>query len=262
MQKADYHWAEQMVAVLARDLQDDDVITVGGVNNTIAFAAVQLARILYVPNITLMFSRGYINPPLVPIRFSGNYSGIFTREGEAKTTVYDIFEHSENPYQRITTFFYYGLQIDKYGNVNSHFIGNPQKPTVRGPGVVNISKGVTTKRHYLFPPRHNRRTFVEKVDFVSVPGFLDGGNSRALAHIRGGGPKLCVSPLGVFDFEEHSKRMRVKSVHEHSSLEEIVENTGFELLVPVKLPITKPPTEDELRLLRAEIDPEGVLKTL
>lgn len=262
MVKGDYHWAEQMVVVLARDLNDDDVVMVGGAHHTIAFAAVQLARRLYFPNMTLLFSRGYVNPQIIPLRFSGHISGIFSQRAEAKIGGYEIFELSENPFQRLTAFFYHGLQIDRYGNVNLHFIGDPANPTIRGPGAVNISMGVTTRRHYLFPPRHNRRTFVEKVDFVTIPGFLDGENTRAQANIPGGGPTLCVSPLGVFDFEEGSKRMRVKSVHKHSSLEQIRDNTGFELLIPGEIPLTGPPTRDEIKVLRTEIDPEGVLRML
>ncbi len=89
-----------------------------------------------------------------------------------------------------------------------------------------------------------------------------GGSSRKDVGIKGGGPCLCASPLGVFDFEEKSKRMRVKSVHDWVTMDEIVENTGFELLIPDKVPTTQLPTDDELRMLREDIDPTGILRGL
>ena len=103
---------------------------------------------------------------------------------------------------------------------------------------------------------------MDRVDFITLPGYIDGGDSRQRAGIKGGGPKLCVSPLGVFDFEENSKRMRVKSAHKWVTLQEIVDNTGFELIVPDEVPATPPPTPDEMRLLRQEIDPTGILRGL
>ena len=254
----DYSWAEQMVVIFARDIKDNDIAMMGGARHDIPFAAVMLAKNLYCPNLTTITTGCYINPKLTAMHYSGHTSVLYSKEADGMITGYDIFEVSERGY--ISFFFYHGLQMDKYGNVNLHFIGDWKKPTVRGPGAVNISMSVTPSRHYLFPIRHNKRTFVDKVDFITLPGFLDGGDSRKKAGIKGGGPCLCASPLGVFDFEEKSKRMRLKSVHEWVTVKDIVDNTGFELIIPNNVSTTQPPTKEELQMLREEIDPTGILR--
>ena len=100
--------------------------------------------------------------------------------------------------------------------------------------------------------RHDRGAFVPKVDFVCGAGFLDGGTSRTDRGLPEGGPKLVVTPLGVFDFEPASKAMRIKSLHDGVTLDEVRDNTGFDLLVPAtQIERTPPPTDEELFLLRA-----------
>jgi len=254
-----YTWAEQMVVVLARELRSDDVVIVGGARHDIPFGAAMLAKMLYVPDMTLLTTGQFVNPPMLPLEYSGHTTVLFSKEADALFGGYEVFEISETG---LSVFFYGGLQIDKYGNSNMHFIGDPKNPTVRGPGLVNISFSVTAGRTYLFPVWHNKRTFVDKVDFVSAVGHLQGGDSRKNAGIETGGPVLCVSPLGVFDFEEKTKHMRVKSIHEWVTREEIIENTGFELRWPKKVAVTKPPTKDELELLHTRIDPHGIFKGL
>ena len=254
-----YTWAEQMVVVLARDLRNEDIILVGGARHDIPFAAAMLAKYMHAPDMTLLTTGQFANPKLTALHFSGHTSVMYSNEADALFDGYEVFELSERE-GALSCFFYHGLQIDKFGNCNNHIIGDIHHPTVRGPGMVNVSMSVQTQRTYLFPIRHNKRTFVERVDFISVVGHIDGWDSRKKAGINTEGPRLCVSPLGVFDFHPESKKMRVKSVHESSSLKEIVENTGFELIIPDKVPATIPPTDEEFHLLRTEIDPSGVLR--
>ncbi|MBI4287695.1 MAG: CoA synthetase [Chloroflexi bacterium] len=254
-----YTWAEQMVVVLARELRDDDVVIVGGARHDIPCGAAMLAKRLYVPDMTLLTTGQFVNPVLPPLEYSGHTTVLFSKEADALFGGYEVFEVSE---RGLSVFFYGGLQIDKYGNSNMHFIGDPKNPTVRGPGIVNVSFSTTAGRTYLFPVWHNKRTFVDKVDFISAVGHLQGGNSRKKAGIETKGPVLCASPLGVFDFEPKTKHMQVKSVHEWVARKEIVENTGFELIWPEKVGKTKPPTKDELTLLHKEIDPHGIFRGL
>lgn len=82
---------------------------------------------------------------------------------------------------------------------------------------------------------------------------------REKAGIYTEGPKICVTPLAVFDFDQETKQMRIRSVHEGITLQEVIENTGFELIIPQEVPVTSPPTEEELQLIREEIDPKGIL---
>jgi glutaconate CoA-transferase subunit B len=106
---------------------------------------------------------------------------------------------------------------------------------------------------------HSRRRFVPRVDFISGAGFIDGPGAREKAGLRRGGPRWVLSELGVFDFDPATCRMRVKSIHPGHTIAEVRDQTGFDLVVPPQVPDTTPPTAEELRLLRREIDPHGVM---
>jgi glutaconate CoA-transferase subunit B len=103
---------------------------------------------------------------------------------------------------------------------------------------------------------------VEKVDFISAAGFLDGGDARERLGLEGG-PQMVVSNLAVMDFHPVSKKMRLKSVHPGTTVESVQEATGFELLMPDSdrdVPETTPPTEVQVKLIRQEIDPDEMRK--
>ncbi|MBI4288093.1 MAG: CoA synthetase [Chloroflexi bacterium] len=253
-----FTWAEQIVCVIARDLRDEDSVQVGGARHDIPYAAVSLARLLYAPDMTIFTTSLFWNPELPPLRHSGQLASAFTLMADAKGSGYDIFESSEKGVA--TVFFYSGLQIDRYGNINLHFVGDPRDPVIRGPGVVNPSRGVSAKRFYIYAMRHEKRTLVEKVDFISIAGHIDGPDGRRKAGIKTSGPGLCVTPLAVFDFDESTKAMRLKSVHQGVSVEQVMENTGFQPIIPREVTVTPPPTAEELELLHTRIDPDGVLR--
>ena len=99
-----------------------------------------------------------------------------------------------------------------------------------------------------------------KVDFISGPGYLDGGNSREERGLPPGGPKLIVTPLGVFDFVPGSRAMRIKSLHPGVSLEQVRDSTGFDLVVDGTPPVTPVPAAAELEILRARVDSKGALR--
>ena len=104
------------------------------------------------------------------------------------------------------------------------------------------------------------RRFVEKLDYLSAIGFGDGPDFRKKWGLPGGGPRWCVTPLAIMDFEEEIKKMRLKSVHPGVSVGQVVENTGFELILPEKVPTTEPPTSEEHNILRTRVDPNGLLR--
>jgi len=148
-----------------------------------------------------------------------------------------------------------GAQIDQYGNLNSSFIGDPDNPKVRLPGTGGANDIASLASKILVSMHHEKKRFVEKVDFNTTPGFLRGGDSREKAGLTVGGTYKVITHLGVFSFDEKSRRMRLDALHPGARVEEVVERTGFELLIPKEVPHTDPPTEDELRILR-ELDPD------
>ena len=253
--RPEYGHLELMAVVFARDLQDGEV----GVAAYFPalFAACLLAQKMHAPNLTFWSPSTFINPK--PRQLYGTANDYRTLRGaDAITDFYDIFEYSE---RGVDFFFYSGVQIDQFGNCNLHYVGGDlHRPKFRATGIANISHAVMDKKFYLYATAHTTRLFVPRVDFVSVPGFLDGPGARERLGMPGGGPRLCVTPLAVMDFDPETKRMRLRSVHEWVTLDEVVANTGFELLVPDAVPPTPPPTPAELAILRTEVDPTGVLR--
>jgi len=147
-----------------------------------------------------------------------------------------------------------GAQIDQYGNLNSSFIGDPQHPTSRLPGTGG-GNDIASLTQMIVAMKHEKRRFVKAVDFVTSPGFLSGGDSRRAAGLTAGGMFRVVTDLGVLGFDERSKRMKLLALHPGVAADRVRENTGFALLVEADLPVTDPPTENELAVLR-HLDPD------
>jgi len=149
-----------------------------------------------------------------------------------------------------------GAQIDKYGNINSTVIGDYEQPKVRLPGSGGgCDIAALAKRVILIAP-HEKRRFVEKVDFVTSPGYLDHPAARDELNLTGG-PSAVVTTMGVLRFDDASKEMYLDSHHPGVSVEQIKENTGWTLKVSPSVKETEPPTEDQVAMLREKIDPEG-----
>ena len=152
-----------------------------------------------------------------------------------------------------------GIQVDKYGNINMIGVGTQERLKVRGPGTVGtiwLGAGQTN----VFLQHHNKRLFVEKVDFISGAGWLTGGDSRHKALNGRDGPQYVWSPICVCDFTDDEHRMRIAAVHPGYTVADVVANTGFELVIPENVPTTTPPTDWELDQLRTKVDRDGVLR--
>ncbi|MFG6592747.1 CoA-transferase [Sulfitobacter sp. 1A12157] len=251
---SDYSIQELQAVLLSRELKNGE-LGAAGAAAAIPMAAILLARLTHAPDLQIA-GEMFVNPnptQLWPSMLDDRALGAC----EAAETFLELFGHS---HRGLDFFFHNGLQIDAHGNINLHHIGGTlHEPKMRGPGAANISYAGQSKRFYICPTVHSRRNFVERVDFITSPGYLDGPESFAAAGLKGG-PHLCVSPLATMDFDQDSLRMRIRSVHPHSSVEEVVENTAFDLGVHPKIEVTLAPTRDELRLLREKVDPLGYLR--
>lgn len=151
-----------------------------------------------------------------------------------------------------------GAQIDAYGNLNSTMVGpDHEKPKVRFPGSGGANDYASYCWKTIVMTVHDKRRFVERLDYITSPGWLSGGSSREEAGLpSGSGPYRIITNMAILGFDEESKRMKVLSVNPGHTRGEIENNTGFELLWTEELTETAPPTEEELRLLREEIDPD------
>jgi glutaconate CoA-transferase subunit B len=251
----DYSTAELQAVLLARDLRDGELGAAGAVAG-VPMAAMLLAKRLHAPNLQIA-GEMFVNP--YPRRlWNSMLDDRALGTCEAAETFIELFGHA---HRGLDFFFHSGLQQDAFGNVNLHFVGGSyERPRMRGPGAANISYCHTSKRFYICPAVHTPRNFVERVDFVTIPGNLDGPDAKRRAGLVHEGPRYVISPLGVFDFDPESLRMRVKSVHPGHTLDEIVAATGFDLITPRSVPETPPPTGEELAILRGEIDEAGFLR--
>lgn len=248
---ADYNTMEIMICVAARELEDGATV---GVGTGAPCAAAMLAQKTHSPNLVIMFEAGGISPVLPEMPISVGDSRTFFRAVMA-SSMCDIMDACSRGLVDYT--FLGGAQIDMYGNLNSTIIGEDhRKPKVRFPGSGGANDFASFCWRTIVMTLQDGRRFVEKVDFITTPGWLAGGESRVKSGLPPGtGPYKIITNMGVMDFEPQTKRMRVVSINPGYSFRDIQENCGFELLQAGEILQTEPPTGEELRILRDEVDP-------
>lgn len=246
----EYNKIELMICQVARYLEDNSTILVG---TGIPCAAAMLAQKTSAPNLILMFEAGGIGPILTEMPISvGNSRTCY--KGLMASSMAEIMETCQRGL--VDYALLGGAQIDMYGNLNTSVIGEHDYPTVRLPGSGGGNDVASSSWRFIVVMRHEKKRFKEKIDFLTSPGFLTGKGAReAVGLAPGGGPFKVVTNLAVMGFDEDTKRMRVESIHPGVTKEEIIAETGFELLWSPEITESKPPTEEELFLLRNEIDP-------
>jgi len=256
----DYTIDELMVAALADQFEDADQAC-NGAASFLPVCAFQLARATHAPN--LVWLAGAVGLDARPRRVPASTleAPLWHRSAMYMPQYEDFWSYVLNG-RWLTKFCVRGAQIDRFGNVNNSVIGSDfHRPKVRMPGSAGLADmGSIGKRLIYWTTTHNPRTLVERVDFVTCAGFLDGGDARERLGLQGG-PEVLVSNLGVMDFEPRTKAMRLRSVHPGVGVEEIQEATAFELAMPDgEVPVTEPPSAEQVRLIREQIDPGAARK--
>ena len=243
--------ASELLAVVSARLLGDGQVVFAGVG--IPLLAATLAQRVHAPGLTILFEGGTIGAFVEPGKLppSTNEQRC-TRRANMVLSSTDVLLLLQRGYVDIG--FMGGAQIDQYGNLNSSFIGDPRRPTSRLPGTGG-GNDIASLTQMIVAMRHEKRRFVKAVDFVTSPGFLTGDNSRHDAGLIAGGMYRVVTDLGMLGFDEGSKRMKLLALHPGVTVEQVQQNTGFDLLVAADLPATNPPTENELAVLR-HLDPE------
>jgi len=243
--------ASELLAVMAGRLLRDGQVVFAGVG--IPLLAATLAQRLHGPGLTILFEGGTIGAFVEPGQLppSTNEQRC-TRRANMVLGSTDVLLLLQRGYVDIG--FMCGAQIDQYGNLNSSFIGDPAHPATRLPGTGG-GNDISSLTQMIVAMKHEKRRFVEKVDFITSPGFFRGGTSRRDAGLVTGGMYRVVTDLAIMGFEEKSRRMQVLALHSGVTLQEVQDNTGFELLVADKVETTEPPSERELAVLR-HLDPD------
>jgi glutaconate CoA-transferase subunit B len=250
---ANYSLMELMVCVAARQLEDGKTAVIG---TGMPLAAAMLAQKTHSPNLIVMFEAGSVAPQLIklPLSVADSYT---MAGGLMHSSMNEIMEACQRGMVDYT--FLGGAQIDPYGNLNSTMVGTDlQRPKVRlpGSGGANDLASLCWKTLVITP--HDKRHFVEKLDFMTTPGYLTGPGAREAAGLPPGtGPYKVISTLALMGYESVSKRLQVESLHPGVAVDDICANTGFEMLFVDNLVVTPAPTLEELRILREEVDPLG-----
>lgn len=252
MNELTYSSAELMIINAARLLRDGDAVFVGvGQPNL----ACNLAKRTHAPNLVMIYEAGVIGaePARLPLSIG---DPTLVSGALSVVSMYDIFA---NYLQRgnVDVGFMGGAQIDKFGNINATVIGDYAHPKVRLPGSGGSQEiAAWANRCYIMTP-HQKRRFPEKVDFMTSAGFLSGRKERDDTGVRGGGMLAVVTDIGILEPDENGE-MVLTALHPGKSVELAKENTGWDLRTAETIRVTIPVTEEELQILRTDLDPNGI----
>lgn len=243
---------ELMVIVAARELNDGESVLVGvGVPNL----AANLAKRLHAPNLLMVYESGTVgsNPSRMPLSIG---DPCLVSGAKSVCSMYEQFAYYLQG-GRIDVGFLGGAQIDKYGNINSTVIGSYKGPKVRLPGSGGACDIASNVKKIIVITPHEKRRFVEKVDFLTSPGFIDGKDGWRRLKLQGGGPYAVITNLCTFKFDDVTGEMTVASLHEGVTLEQVQENTPWKVKVADGLERTPVPKQEEIEALRG-LDPEKI----
>jgi glutaconate CoA-transferase subunit B len=241
-----YTATEMMTVVAARTLGNRDVCFVGiGAPS----AACNLARLTHAPDIVLIYESGTIGtrPDTLPLSIG---DGELCETALTTVSVPEMFRYWLQG-GRITKGFLGGAQIDRFANINTTVVGDYDHPKVRLPGGGGAPEIATSCGEILVTMQQSRRSFVEKIDFVTSLGFGQGGDDRARHGVLTQGPSKIMTDLCVMQPEPTTKELRVTSIHPGVTREQLAEQTGWPILFAPEVIETPPPTTLELEVLRA-----------
>ncbi len=243
--------ASELLAVMSSRLLSEGQIVFAGVG--VPLFAATLAQELHCPGLTILFEGGVIGPRVVPGELPPSTAEQrCTRGANMVLASTDTMLLLQRGY--VDVGFMGGAQIDKHGNLNSSYIGNPEDPKIRLPGSGG-GNDISSLTNLIVAMKHERRRFVDKVDFITSPGFLNGGTTRRDRGLLAGGMFRVVTDLGIFGFGAESGRMQIVGLHQGVTLQQVQDNTGFELLHDKAITVTEPPSARELAALRI-LDPD------
>ncbi|MCC6746944.1 MAG: CoA-transferase subunit beta [Deltaproteobacteria bacterium] len=235
-----------MICQAARQLEDGQVVFVGiGLPNL----ACNLARRLHAPDLVLLYESGAVGatPERLPVSI-GDPS--LVTNSLSVCSMFEVFNYYLQG-GRIDVGFLQGAQIDRFGNLNTTVVGDYARPKVRLPGSGGACEISILAGKVLIVATQTKRTFPERVDFITSPGFLDGPGRRQELGLPGGGPAMVITDLGCYTFE--NDEMMLASLHPGCTVEQVRQNLGWEVKVAPTLARTEPPTAEELHLIRDEL---------
>ncbi len=247
---ADYSPSEMMVARAARELKNGEVVFVGiGLPNV----ACNLARRLQAPGLVLIYESGAVGcvPDRLPLSIG---DPCLATDSISVCSMVEVF----NYYLQgglIDVGFLGGAQVDRFGNINSTVIGDYARPKVRLPGSGGACEIAIHAKKVIMVLKQSPKSFPEKIDFVTSPGFIDETNPRNELAFPGKGPALVITDFGVYGFTGKTHEMILQEICPKVSVRDVRDNIGWKVKVSPKLKTMASPTEEELRIIRENLDP-------
>nr|NJM01643.1 ketoacid-CoA transferase [Desulfobacula sp.] len=248
-----YTEKEMMTISAARFIKDRDIVFAG---TGVSMLAATAAKRIYAPRAVVFFETGGIDPTLdeIPMAVADPRVMSGTCINSGLIDAFSIVGH-----RKFHTIAFLGAaQIDPYGNLNTTAIGDYHRPVTRFSGsggacdVSSLASGVITFM------QHEKRRFVEKLDYLTSIGWYRGGDSRQELGFKRGGPLAVVTNLGVMKFDDDTRKMYVSACYPGVTPQDIIDHTGFSIDVS-RAAESEPPTENELRILREEVDPQQLI---
>jgi glutaconate CoA-transferase subunit B len=250
----DFTPSELMIVNASRALQGSHVVFVGvGLPNI----ACNLARRSHSPEMELVYESGVFGarPARLPLSIG---DPTLVSNATSVTSMADLFMYYLQG-GLVDVALLGGAQIDRFGNLNTTVIGDYAHPKVRLPGSGgSMEIAGWANRCYIMTP-HQKRRFPEKCDFITSAGFLNGRKQREATGVRGGGTQCVVTDLGLMEPDETGELV-LTGLHDCCNADQVKANTGWDIKVSPNLRHTDPPSEEELRILREELDPQGTYR--
>lgn len=250
-----YNIREYLAYLGSMMLEDKKSVFVG---TGLPIIAAMLAQKTHAPDLLIVFEAGGIGPQIPELPVSVGEGRTF-HKGIMASSMHDIMSLSQAGY--IDYGFLGAAQMDMYGNLNTTVIGDHDRPKTRLPGSGGAADvGSFSDKLIIIAAKQSKQTFVNKLDFLTTAGYLDGPGAREKAGLPAGtGPYRIVTQLGIYGFNAESKRVELISVHPNETVESARENSNFEVLISDKVGISPTPPDNYLKLLREEIDPTGIV---
>ena len=217
-----------------------------------------LAQKTHSPQLLIIFEAGGVGPILPELPISVGQA-LTCHRGIAASSMHDVMSACQAGF--IDYGFLGGAQIDMYGNINTTCIGDHDTPKARLPGSGGANDIASfAHKTIIISGGQSKRTFVNKVDFLTTPGYLSGPGAREKAGLpSGSGPFRVITQLAVYSFDDKTKRMKLLSLHPGVTIEEVRDNSSFDIIIPDKYTVSAEPTDRDLEILRKDIDPTGML---
>jgi glutaconate CoA-transferase subunit B len=247
---ADYSIQELMIVAAAREIRDGEVVFVG---MRLPITAYGVARLTHAPNAVGLFECGIV-------RYAPADGMLYTmgdppnQLGAAWSTGL-VQVMSQLQRGRVDAGFIGGAEIDRFGNINTSYIGDIGNPTIKLPGSGGAADIAAMSKRLLAIMNHEKRRLVPRVGYVTSPGYLDGGDTRKQAGLDGG-PAAVITDRAILRPHGPDHELHLASVHEGHDVEEVREHTGWDLQALPDVEVTPPPTAAELAALH-EIDKDG-----